>query len=182
YEPDHWPQYLDAACGEDPSLRRRVEVLLRAHTRPAGLLDQLGKGLGPTVDLSASAEGVGSSIGPYKLLEEIGESGMGAVYMAAQTRPVKRLVALKLIKAGLDSRQVLARFEAERQALALMDHPHIAKVLDAGATEQGRPYFVMELVKGNPITQFCDERRLSPRERREPAIPACQAVQPAPQT
>jgi WD40 repeat protein len=118
-------------------------------------------------------------IGPYKLVQPIGEGGMGTVYMAEQTRPVKRLVALKLIKAGLDSRQVLARFEAERQALALMDHPNIAKVLDAGATEQGRPYFVMELVKGLPITQFCDERRLTPRERLELAIPVCQAVQHA---
>jgi serine/threonine protein kinase len=118
-------------------------------------------------------------IGPYKLLQPIAEGGMGTVYMAEQTQPVRRAVALKLIKAGLDSRQVLARFEAERQALALMDHPNIAKVLDAGATEQGRPYFVMELVKGIPITRFCDEHRLSTRERLELAIPVCQAVQHA---
>src|SRR5436190_4943108 len=104
---------------------------------------------------------------------------MGTVFMAEQTQPVQRKVALKVIKAGMDSRQVLARFEAERQALALMDHPNIAKVLDAGETEQGRPYFVMELVKGVPITQFCDERRLTPRERLELAIPVCQAVQHA---
>ncbi len=124
-------------------------------------------------------DGPGTVIGPYKLLEPIGEGGMGTVFMAEQTRPVKRLVALKLIKPGMDSRQVLARFEAERQALALMDHPNIAKVFDAGATEQGRPYFVMELVKGIPITQFCDERRLTPRERLELSIPVCQAVQHA---
>src|SRR5262249_10935722 len=117
-------------------------------------------------------ESVGSIIaGRYKLLETLGQGGMGAVFMAQQTEPVKRLVALKLIKLGMDSRQVLARFEAERQALALMDHPNIAKVLDAGATDSGRPYFVMELVKGVPITRFCDERQLSPRERLELFIP-----------
>jgi serine/threonine protein kinase len=113
------------------------------------------------------------------LLEPIGEGGMGIVYMAEQARPVRRTVALKVIKAGMDSRQVLARFEAERQALALMDHPNIAKVLDAGTTDSGRPYFVMELVKGVPVTRFCDERRLTPRERLELFIPVCQAVQHA---
>src|SRR5204862_6025263 len=121
----------------------------------------------------------GSVIGPYKLLQQIGEGGMGTVYMAEQTQPVRRTVALKLIKAGMDSRQVLARFGAERQALALMDHPNIAKVFDAGTTDAGRPYFVMELVKGIPITRFCDERRLTTRERLELAIPVCQAVQHA---
>ena len=125
------------------------------------------------------AECPGAWIGPYKLLQPIGEGGMGTVWMAEQTRPVKRLVALKVIKAGMDSRQVLARFEAERQALALMDHPNIAKVFDAGTTDSGRPYFVMELVKGIPITQFCDEHRLTPRERLELVIPVCQAVQHA---
>src|SRR5205807_490936 len=106
--------------------------------------------------------GAGTAIGPYKLLREIGEGGMGAVWLAEQTQPVQRQVALKLVKAGMDSRQVIARFEAERQALALMDHPNIARVLDAGTTEGGRPYFVMELVKGVPITAYCDEQRLSP--------------------
>src|SRR5689334_980436 len=101
-------------------------------------------------------------IGPYQLLERIGEGGMGTVYMAEQTHPVRRRVALKVIKAGMDTRQVIARFEAERQALALMDHPNIARVLDAGATDAGRPYFVMELVQGLPITRYCDEARLSP--------------------
>ena len=125
------------------------------------------------------SEQPGTVIGPYKLLQPIGEGGMGTVYMAEQTQPVRRTVALKLIKAGMDSRQVLARFGAERQALALMDHPNIAKVFDAGTTDTGRPYFVMELVKGIPITRFCDERRLTPRERLELVIPVCQAVQHA---
>ena len=129
--------------------------------------------------LAPSKEAPGTLIGPYKLLQPIGEGGMGTVYMAEQTVPVRRTVALKLIKPGMDSRQVLARFGAERQALALMDHPNIAKVHDAGATDDGRPYFVMELVKGIPITRFCDERRLTLRERLELAIPVCQAVQHA---
>ena len=126
------------------------------------------------------SDGVGSVIaGRYKLLETLGQGGMGAVFMAQQTEPVKRLVALKLIKLGMDSRQILARFAAERQALALMDHPNIAKVLDAGATDSGRPFFVMELVKGVPITRFCDERQLAPRERLELFIPVCHAIQHA---
>src|SRR5205823_5350494 len=121
----------------------------------------------------------GTVVGPYKLLEQIGEGGMGTVWMAQQTEPVKRVVALKLIKAGMDSKQVIARFEAERQALALMDHPNIARVLDAGATAAGRPYFVMELVKGVPITRYCDDHRLSPRQRLELFVTVCHAVQHA---
>src|SRR5262249_16772427 len=117
--------------------------------------------------------------GPYKLVEQIGEGGMGTVWMAQQTEPVKRLVAVKLVKAGMDSKQVIARFEAERQALALMDHPNIAHVLDAGTTRAGRPYFVMELVKGVPITRYCDDQRLTPRERLELFMPVCQAIQHA---
>ena len=132
-----------------------------------------------TVDEQPVGEGPGTVIGPYKLLEQIGEGGMGTVWMAQQTEPVKRLVAVKLIKAGMDSRQVIARFEAERQALALMDHPNIARVLDAGTTDAGRPYFVMELVKGVPITRYCDEHHLTPRQRLELFIPVCQAVQHA---
>src|SRR5205085_5815884 len=124
-------------------------------------------------------EGPGTVIGPYKLLQEIGQGGMGSVFMAEQERPVRRRVALKVIKAGMDSNQVIARFEAERQALALMDHPHIAKVLDAGTTASGRPFFVMELVKGTPITKFCDERKFTPRERLELFVPVCQAIQHA---
>src|SRR6185295_15334176 len=118
-------------------------------------------------------------IGPYKLLQQIGEGGMGTVWMAQQTAPVKRLVALKLVKAGMDSRQVIARFEAERQALALMDHPNIARVIDGGTTSAGRPYFVMDLVRGVPITQYCDEHHLTPRQRLELLLPVCQAVQHA---
>ena len=124
-------------------------------------------------------EGIGSLIGPYKLLEQIGEGGMGYVFLAEQEKPVRRKVALKLIKPGMDSAQVIARFEAERQALAMMDHPNIARVLEAGTTAAGRPYFVMELVKGVPLTQFCDDRRLTPAQRLELMIPVCQAVQHA---
>ncbi len=126
-----------------------------------------------------TTESPGTVIGPYKLIEPIGEGGMGSVWMAQQTEPVKRLVAVKLIKAGMDSRQVIARFEAERQALALMDHPNIARVLDGGTTSGGRPYFVMDLVKGVPITRYCDEHHLTPRQRLELFIPVCQAVQHA---
>lgn len=118
-------------------------------------------------------------IGNYKLLQKIGEGGMGVVYMAEQTHPVSRRVALKIVKPGMDSKEVLARFEAERQALALMDHPNIARVLDVGTTDAGLPYFVMELVKGIPITTYCDEKQLSPKERLELFIPICQAVQHA---
>ncbi len=131
-----------------------------------------------TTDLPAH-EGPGTLIGPYKLLEQIGEGGMGTVWMAEQTEPIQRRVAVKVVKEGMDSRQVLARFEAERQALALMDHPNIAKVLDAGRTPSGRPYFVMELVKGKPITKYCDEKRLGVRERLELFGDVCRAVQHA---
>ena len=124
-------------------------------------------------------ERLGERIGPYKLLQEIGEGGMGKVYMAEQVEPVRRRVALKIIKPGMDSAQVIARFEAERQALALMDHVNIAKVFDAGATENGRPYFIMELVNGVPITKYCDDAQLNPRERLELFIPVCQAIQHA---
>ncbi len=124
-------------------------------------------------------EGPGSHIGPYKLLQEIGEGGMGVVYMAEQEKPVRRRIALKIIKPGMDTAQVIARFEAERQALALMDHQHIAKVLDAGATETGRPYFVMELVRGVPITEYCDHNQLTPKERLELFVPVCNAIQHA---
>src|SRR5262249_18815242 len=132
-----------------------------------------------TVDAGPVTERSGMLIGPYKLIQQIGEGGMGTVWMAQQTAPVKRLVALKLIKAGMDSRQGIARFEAERQALALMDHVNIARVLDAGTFGTGRPYFVMDLVKGVPITRYCDEHHLTPRQRLELFIPVCQAVQHA---
>ncbi|MFI5458071.1 MAG: tetratricopeptide repeat protein [Isosphaerales bacterium] len=171
--------YLDLACAGDPDLRQHIEKMLAAQAQAGSFLEQPAPSPVATVDEQPISEGAGRVIGPYKLLQPIGEGGMGTVYMAEQTAPVRRLVALKVIKAGMDSRQVLARFGAERQALALMDHPNIAKVLDAGTTDDGRPYFVMELVKGVPITRFCDERRLSTRERLELAIPVCQAVQHA---
>ncbi len=125
------------------------------------------------------SEGPSTRIGPYKVLQVLGEGGMGTVFMAEQQEPVRRLVALKVIKPGMDSKEVLARFEAERQAIALMDHPNIAKVLDAGSTDSGRPYFVMELVKGVPITKYCDDHQFSPRERLELFVPICQAIQHA---
>ena len=155
-------RYLVEACGDDAGLRGEVEGLLKAF---AGANTFLETPLVSTLSLEEAqfAEGPGSVIGPYKLLEQIGEGGMGVVYMAEQTRPIHRKVALKIIKPGMDTRQVIARFEAERQALAMMEHPNIAKVLDAGTTESGRPYFVMELVKGIPITEYCDAG---------PAVPA----------
>jgi WD40 repeat protein/serine/threonine protein kinase len=176
HAPDRWPVYLDAACGGDAALRRRVEALLQAHLEAASVVRPPGQA--PETN-HPTPEGAGTVVGPYKLLQQIGEGGMGAVFMAEQTHPVQRRVALKLIKAGMDSGQVVARFEAERQALALMDHPNIARVFDAGATGSGRPYFVMELVKGVPITRYCDEHRLSPWQRLELFVPVCQAVQHA---
>ena len=141
--------------------------------------EMANRGPGGTVIVATVTEKSGDRIGRYKLLEKIGEGGMGTVWMAEQTEPVRRRVALKVIKQGMDSDQVLARFEAERQALALMDHPNIAKVLDVGATSSGRPYFVMELVKGVPLTRFCDEQRLSIRQRLELFMPVCLAIQHA---
>jgi WD40 repeat protein/serine/threonine protein kinase len=168
--------FLDEACGDDEALRRRIERLLEADDRTAGILER--GPAGPT-DPPPNGERPGDRVGPYKLLQLIGEGGMGVVYMAEQTEPVRRRVALKIIKPGMDSRQVLARFEAERQALALMDHQNIARVLDVGATESGRPYFVMELVHGVPITQFCDDNHLTPRERLALFVPVCRAIQHA---
>ncbi len=205
--------WLESECAQDAELRRRVELMLAAHDSPQSLLDRLAPGNNPPEPATgalASAKGEPSSpadreqpgtllAGRYKLLEQIGEGGMGSVWMAQQTEPIKRLVALKIIKPGMDSKQVIARFEAERQALALMDHPNIAKVHDAGTTGSepdalardsaatlahasgsvGRPYFVMELVKGVPITKYCDEHRLTPRQRLELFVPVCHAIQHA---
>src|SRR5262245_48803103 len=155
---DERAAYLEAACGKDVELRARIEALLRAHEAASGFRpEQPGDGDPRATTAAPVAERPGRVIGPYKLLQQIGEGGMGTVFMAEQQRPVQRKVALKVVKPGMDSYQVLARFEAERQALALMDHPHIAKVLDAGTTDSGRPYFVMELVKGVPLTTYCDE-------------------------
>jgi tetratricopeptide (TPR) repeat protein/serine/threonine protein kinase len=177
-DPQERAAFLDRACQGDPALRARIERLLVQHEHGGGFLESPPVPLTAAIDEPAT-ERRGTAIGPYKLLEPIGEGGMGTVWMAQQTEPVKRLVAVKLIKAGMDSKQVIARFEAERQALALMDHPNIAKVLDAGTTGAGRPYFVMDLVKGAPITRYCDEHRLPPRQRLELFLPVCQAVQHA---
>jgi serine/threonine protein kinase/tetratricopeptide (TPR) repeat protein len=193
--------YLDEACAGDAALRRRVEALLASHeqassflgkTVPEGLAERLEatRGEPPAAEEAPTSagdatgsgsadEGQVSRVGPYKLLQEIGAGGMGTVWMAEQTEPIRRRVAVKVVKEGMDSAQVLARFEAERQALALMDHPNIARVLDAGRTPAGRPYFVMELVKGQPITRYCDEQRLGVRERLELFAGVCRAVQHA---
>jgi serine/threonine protein kinase/tetratricopeptide (TPR) repeat protein len=175
---DRWDAYVGEACGGDAGLAGRVRHLLRAHADAGSFLESPVVDPAGTVD-RATAEGPGDVIGPYKLLEQIGEGGFGVVYLAEQTDPVRRKVALKVLKPGMDSRQVLARFEAERQALAIMDHPHIARVFDGGATPSGRPYFVMELVRGVPITQYCDDHKLEPRQRLELFVQVCQAVQHA---
>jgi tetratricopeptide (TPR) repeat protein/serine/threonine protein kinase len=167
--------YLDQACTGNADLRSEVEALLAAHER----LPVPGTSAAADLDPLPAFTAPGTVIGRYKILEPIGEGGYGTVFMAEQTAPVQRRVALKIIKAGMDTRQVIARFEAERQALALMDHPNIAKVFDAGVTDTGRPYFVMELVKGTPITRYCDDHRLPPRQRLELFVQVCQAVQHA---
>jgi serine/threonine-protein kinase len=230
HAPDQWSAYLDKTCDGNPALRRRVEALLEAHVQSNSLfdtpapVDEAARFVPATVE-DPLRERPGSVIGPYKLLEQIGEGGFGAVFMAEQQKPLRRKVALKILKPGMDSRQVIARFEAERQALAIMDHPNIAKVLDAGTLTNpkkqepknkqnpnakaeipneevsdigssnlefvcdlpfgscdlppGRPYFVMELVKGLSITEFCDQNQLTPRQRLELFISVCQAVQHA---
>jgi serine/threonine protein kinase len=166
-------EYLNRACPE-PELRAEVESLLAAHEHPDSILE--AKTVRAEMPLS---EAPGTVISRYTLLQMIGDGGFGAVYMAEQKEPVRRRVALKIIKLGMDPRQVVARFEAERQALAMMDHPNIARVLDGGRTETGRPYFVMELVKGQTVTKYCDEHQLSTRQRLELFIPICQAIQHA---
>ena len=172
--------YLDSACADDPGLRDHVADLLQAHDRAGEFL------AGATVHevpypspADAPAERPGARIGPYTLVKYLGEGGFGTVYLAQQEHPVRRTVALKIIKPGMDTRQVIARFDAERQALALMDHPNIARVLDAGATETGRPFFVMEAVQGVPITKFCDQQKLSTRQRLDLFVQVCRAVQHA---
>jgi len=173
--------YVDRACGDDHDLRDRVLRMLENATREL-VCEELDSTQGLTHirgDGIAADQLVGRRIGPYELLELIGEGGFGAVYRVQQHAPVKRLAAMKIIKLGMDTAQVIARFEAERQALALMDHPNIARVFDAGATESGRPYFVMELVGGVPITRFCDQRCLNLRQRLRLFAQVCQAVQHA---
>jgi serine/threonine protein kinase len=171
--------YIKNACGDDSMLLARVASLLQVHSSKNNLLDFLIPDPDVTLDDSPISEGPGTVIGRYKLLEKIGEGGMAVVYMAEQEEPIRRKVALKIIKLGMDTKSVIARFEAERQALAMMDHPNIAKVLDAGATETGRPYFVMELVKGVSITEYCDANSLSTKERLTLFIQVCNAVQHA---
>jgi serine/threonine protein kinase/tetratricopeptide (TPR) repeat protein len=177
-EPAERAAWLDRECAGDAALRQRIDVLLQAFDKAGSLLEKPVVAIGLTTD-EPITESPGTVIGPYKLLEQIGEGGFGVVFMAEQQQPIRRRVALKVLKPGMDTRQVVARFEVERQALALMDHPHIAKVLDGGETATGRPYFVMDLVKGLPITEYCDQNQLTPRQRLELFLPVCQAVQHA---
>src|SRR5712664_353219 len=169
--------FLEAACGGDAEQRANIEALLKAHMESGEFLETAPAEV--KARTGAPGEKPGDRVGRYKLLQQIGEGGCGVVFMAEQEEPVRRKVAIKIVKPGMDTKTVIARFEAERQALALMDHPNIARVHDAGTTESGRPYFVMELVKGVPITRYCDERHLTPRERLELFVPVCQAVQHA---
>jgi len=173
--------FLDAVCAGDPALHQRLQARLSAHVAEDNLRHQ-ETGARPTIKLNlpdAPDEPVGETLGSYKLMERLGEGGCGVVYVAEQTQPVRRRVALKVIKLGMDTKAVVARFEAERQALAMMDHPNIAKVLDAGTTDAGRPYFVMELVRGIRITDYCDQNQLSTPARLELFIKVCQAIQHA---
>ena len=174
--------WLDAECEGDAELRARLDALLAAHDAPYELSPDAKPGAKATIKLDLSEapdEAVGQTLGRYKLMERLGEGGCGVVYVAEQTQPVRRRVALKVIKLGMDTKAVVARFEAERQALAMMDHPNIAKVLDAGTTDLGRPFFVMELVRGIRITDYCDQNQLSTKERLELFIKICQAIQHA---
>ena len=180
--------YLAKACSGDDALRARVEALLAVQSSADALFDPAsqethaggsGTGAGGTVRLTSPTERPGDIIGPYKLREQIGEGGCGVVYVAEQEKPIRRKVALKVIKLGMDTKSVIARFEAERQALAMMDHPNIARVLDAGTTNAGRPYFVMELVRGIKITDYCDQANLSTKDRLDLFIKVCSAIQHA---
>jgi non-specific serine/threonine protein kinase/serine/threonine-protein kinase len=170
--------YVARACGDDEQLRRLIEKLLVAQPRAGRFLEKPLR-FDTTAEIVVLTEKPGTQIGPYRLLQQIGEGGFGVVFLADQTTPIRRKVALKIVKPGMDTRQVIARFEAERQALAMMDHTNIAKVYDAGATDNGRPYFAMELVHGVPITEYCDQCNLTTRERLELFFTVCQAVQHA---
>src|SRR6266480_3883089 len=176
--------FLDRECSGDAELRQRIAALLGAHAKAGEFLNEppaavSAKTFVITTGMVPVTEKAGDRIGRYKLLQQIGEGGCGVVYMADQEEPVRRRVALKVIKLGMDTKSVIARFEAERQALALMDHPNIARVLDAGATETGRPYFVMELVRGIKITEYCDQNKLSTDERLKLFTQVCHAIQHA---
>jgi eukaryotic-like serine/threonine-protein kinase len=175
---EQWPVFLDQACAGDVPLRAEVEKLLRAQAAIGSFHEAPRSALAATVD-EPITERPGTIIGPYKLLEQIGEGGFAFVFMAEQQEPIRRKVAIKVLKPGMDTKQVIARFESERQALALVDHPNIARVLDAGTTAAGRPYFVMELVKGVPITEFCDKNQLAPEARLRLFIDVCHAIQHA---
>src|SRR5437588_7083758 len=177
--PERRAAYVLAACAGEDLLRQRVEALLRAHESGESFMDSPAVAPRGQTVVVEPAERPGDRIGRYKLLQQIGEGGCGVVYMAEQEEPVRRRVALKVIKLGMDTKQVIARFEAERQALALMDHPNIAKVLEAGATETGRPYFVMELVRGIKITEFCDDKSVPTADRLRLFTQVCQAIQHA---
>ena len=179
--PEERAAYLDSACQGEPELRRHIERLLDAHPMASGFLEPPARPSREATAAYVPASDLAGTViaGRYKLLEQIGEGGFGVVFMAEQLAPLRRKVAVKVIKPGMDTRQVIARFEAERQALAVMDHPNIARVLDAGATESGRPYFVMELVRGIPINAYCDENNLSVRERLGLFASVCQAIQHA---
>ena len=182
--------FLDQACADDPELRMKIEALLAAEQDAESFFNDVATGIVvpaavshaglPATDVEIDISEIpGTHIGRYKLLQRIGEGGGGVVYMAEQEEPVRRRVALKIIKLGMDTKSVIARFEAERQALAMMDHPNIARVFDAGATETGRPYFVMELVRGVRITEYCDQNQLDTRGRLDLFIQICQAIQHA---
>lgn len=171
--------YLDAQCGQDAALRREVEELLSHHKQMGDFLEATAVGVGASAEPGQLVGQSGQTIGRYRLLQVIGEGGVGVVYLAQQAEPVCRKVALKILKPGMDSREITARFESERQALALMDHPNIARVFDAGTTNSGRPYFVMELVEGISLTDYCDQNDLSIRSRLELFVQVCQAVQHA---
>ncbi len=177
--PDRRAAYLEEACGSDAELRGEIESLLHAHDTSGSFLENVPAGPDPTEDYPPIAERPGTVIGPYKLMEQIGEGGFGLVFVAEQQHPIRRKVALKIIKPGMDSRDIIARFEAERQALALMDHSNIARVFDAGTTLSGRHYFVMELVRGISIVDYCDSKQLTTRDRLELFLSVCQAVQHA---
>ena len=174
--------FLDAACAGEPALRQRLEELLAAREQTEGALAEASPTAVATLKIDfadAPDETVGQKIGRYKILEKVGEGGWGVVNVAEQTEPVRRRVALKVIKLGMDTKAVVARFEAERQALAMMDHPNIAKVFDAGSTETGRPYFIMELVRGIRVTDYCDQNNLPTKERLGLFISVCLAIQHA---
>src|SRR5262245_16097831 len=180
HDPAERRAFLDEACGADPAQRQRIEQLLAGHERAFGILER-----GPAAGVMDSVPPAPALVaehmfaGRFRLRQKLGEGGMGEVWVADQTEPVQRRVALKVVRPGFDSKRLLARFDQERQALALMDHPTIAKVLDAGVSHHGQPYFVMELIKGVPITEYCDAARLSLRQRLELFIPVCQALQHA---